>query len=99
MRRVLLTAILLMAFLLAACSDDLPTDTRGCKANPVNPEGRVYGADAGCLYGNILEAHEGEAAESEEHGEETKAEESEEATPEAEPEAEATEAATAEPSD
>jgi hypothetical protein len=59
-----ITALFLLA-LLAACADEGPSDTTGCKPNPDSPDSTAYTTKNGCTYGNILKKHGDEG-----HGEE-----------------------------
>jgi hypothetical protein len=79
MRRlaILTTFLILFTLLLAACSDEDPSEVAGCKVNSDDPQATIYTRDGGCLYGdNLKEAHgEGEHAEGESEGESGESEE------------------------
>jgi hypothetical protein len=78
----------LLAVILAACTDDAPSDTRGCIAEEGQAADAIYDRDEGCRNGNIMHAEgesegtHGEDAEGEsegDHGEEGEDAESEDA--------------------
>ena len=74
-RYTLIILFVLLAVMVAACTDDPPSDTRGCVAEAGQDE--IYDRDDGCLHGNILHA-EAEEGHEEEADEDHEAEESEE---------------------
>lgn len=70
----------LLAVMIAACTDDTPSDTRGCIAEEGQAADEIYNRDDGCLHGDIIHAAEGEVedtAEGDEHEEEESAEDEE----------------------
>jgi hypothetical protein len=56
--------IILLAMILAACTDDAPSDTRGCIAEEGQSADEIYDRDDGCLNGSIF-AEEGHGDEDE----------------------------------
>jgi len=75
----------MLAVMLAACTDDLPSDIRGCVAEDGETADETYDKDDGCAHGSIIheEGHgeEGDhAEEGEDHSEDADGENHEEDT-------------------
>lgn len=71
MRRFITLMLLgvLFAGLMAACTDDAPSDVRGCTDGHGET---VYSKDGGCIQGSIFDHHgdEGDHGETDDHSEE-----------------------------
>jgi hypothetical protein len=81
-RYIFIILFALLAMTLAACTDDAPSDTRGCIAEEGQSADEVYDRDDGCLNGSIFaeEGHgeEGEEVEGEDADHEEEAEDEDE---------------------
>ncbi|NJL93410.1 MAG: pullulanase-type alpha-1,6-glucosidase [Anaerolineae bacterium] len=84
-----IAALMALMVVLVACTDDAPSDLRGCKEASEGSEEEIYVMGRGCAQGVVLKdfAHgeegetQGENGAAEDHGEDTNAEDHSEAAP------------------